>query len=164
MNLNRWQRWLRDLLIFTVIMLAIQWWQARDLPKQIIAPELTGLSLSGQPMALSDWRGQPVLVHFWATWCPICRLEEDSIDSIAEDYPVIAVATSSGTPTEIASYLRKQGVDFPVMLDWSGELAQRWNAHGVPATFVVNSQGEITYATMGYSTELRLRWHLYRAE
>lgn len=164
MTLNRWQRWLRDLLIFAVIMLAIQWWQARDLPKQVVAPDLTGISLSGQPMALSDWHGQPVLVHFWATWCPICRMEEDSIDSIAEDYPVIAVATSSGTPTEIASYLRKQGLNFPVMLDSSGELAQRWNAHGVPATFVVNSQGEITYATMGYSTELRLRWHLYLAE
>ncbi|HCH25332.1 MAG TPA: protein disulfide oxidoreductase [Oceanospirillaceae bacterium] len=164
MKLKKWQRWLRDLLIFAVIMLGIQWWQARNLPQQVTAPELSGISLSGQPMALSDWHGQPVLVHFWATWCPICRMEEDSIDSIAEDYPVIAVATSSGTPTEIATYLLQQGVDFPVMLDRSGELAQRWNAHGVPASFVINSNGEISYATMGYSTQLRLRWHLYLAE
>ena len=164
MTLNRGQRWLRDLLIFAVIMLGIQWWQARDLPKQVAAPDLTGISLSGQPMALSDWHGQPVLVHFWATWCPICRMEEDSIDNIAEDCPMIAVATSSGTPTEIATYLRKQGLNFPVMLDWSGELAKKWNLNGVPATFVINGNGEITYATMGYSTELRLRWHLYLAE
>jgi len=164
MKSNKRQRWLRDLLIFAVIMLGIQWWQARDLPKQVAAPNLAGMSLSGEPMILSNWLGQPVLVHFWATWCPICRMEEGSIASIAKDYPVIAVATSSGTPTEIATYLREQGVSFPVILDESGDIARHWNVNGVPASFVINSSGEISYATMGYSTELGLRWRLYQAE
>jgi thiol-disulfide isomerase/thioredoxin len=160
----KWQRWLRDLGILLLVVVAIQWWQARDLPKEVIAPSLAGAGLVGEPMALSNWQGQPVLVHFWATWCPVCRLEEGSIASIAEDYPVIAVATTSGTADEIQAYLAKQGVSFPVMMDESGDIARHWGVRGVPATFVIDSAGKIDYATMGFSTETGLRIRLALAD
>ena len=161
---SKWQRWLRDLGILLLVVFAIQWWQARDLPKEVIAPSLAGASLVGEPMALSNWKGQPVLVHFWASWCPVCRLEEGSIASIAEDYPVIAVATTSGTADEIQAYLAKQGINFPVMMDESGDIARHWGMRGVPATFVIDSAGKIDYATMGFSTELGLRIRLALAD
>lgn len=164
MKLSRWQRWARDLLIFAVIFYGIQWWQTRDLPKQEMAPALAGFNLAGEPVSLAQYRGKPLLVHFWATWCAICRLQESSIASLAEDYPMIAVATSSGSAAEVKAYLDKQGISLPVMLDTSGDLAKLWHVRGTPTTFVVNSKGEVSYATMGYSSELGLRWRLWRAD
>lgn len=157
-------RWARDIAIFVVIFYGIQWWQTRDLPKQEMAPALAGFNLSGQPISLAQYRGKPLLVHFWATWCSICRLQEGSIASIAEDYPMIAVATSSGSAAEVKAYLDKQGISLPVMLDTSGDLAKRWQVRGTPTSFVVDSEGFVTYATMGYSSELGLRWRLWRAD
>lgn len=159
-----WKSWLRDIAIVVLVFAAVQWWQARDLPKDVVALGLAGSSLTGQPMALGNHQGKPVLVHFWATWCPVCRFQDGSIASIAEDYPVISVATTSGSAAEIQAYLDGEGLDLPVMLDESGDLARRWDVRGVPATFVVDSKGKIDYATIGYSTEVGLRIRLALAD
>lgn len=105
-----------------------------------------------------------MLVHFWASWCPVCRLEQDSIASIAGDRQVITVATTSGTAEEVAAYLAGEGLSMPVLLDEDGEIARRWGVSGVPATFIVNMAGDITHAGMGYSSEPGLRLRLWLAE
>jgi len=156
---RRWTVWLRDIAILILIVAVVQWWQARGMPKGV-APPLAGASLTNAPMALQNHRGKPVLVHFWATWCPICRLEEGSISSIAEDYVVIAVATTSGTASEIQQYLQENDLQMPVLMDESGDLARAWDVRGVPASFIVDSQGNIDYATVGYSSEIGLRLRL----
>lgn len=154
-------RWLRDLLILLALFAAIQWWQARDLVKDA-APPLTGLLIDGTPFQLDPAQG-PYLVHFWATWCPICRLEQDSIDAIARDHPVITVATSSGNAEEMADYMQQNGLTKPVLMDEEGGLARNWGVYGVPATFVVDTDGMIRHASMGYSTGLGLRLRLWLA-
>jgi peroxiredoxin len=154
-------RWLRDLLILLALFAAIQWWQARDLVKDA-APPLTGLLIDGTPFQLDPAQG-PYLVHFWATWCPICRLEQDSIDAIARDHPVITIATSSGTAEEMADYMQQNGLTKPVLMDEEGGLARSWGVYGVPATFVVDTDGMIRHAGMGYSTGLGLRLRLWLA-
>ena len=154
-------RWLRDLLILLALFAAIQWWQARDLVKDA-APPLTGLLIDGTPFQLDPAQG-PYLVHFWATWCPICRLEQDSIDAIARDHPVITVATSSGNAEEMAEYMQQNGLTKPVLMDEEGGLARNWGVYGVPATFVVDTDGMIRHASMGYSTGLGLRLRLWLA-
>ncbi len=159
---RRWFRWLRDILLFLVVLFAIQWWQTRDVVSGP-APSLTGPSLQGQTLSLQDYRGKPVLVHFWATWCPVCRLEDGSIDSMADDLPVLTVATTSGAPQEVRDYLDKEGLNMPVLLDGSGELAREWGVQGVPATFIVDADGQIDYATVGYSSELGLRVRMWLA-
>lgn len=153
--------WARDLLLLLLVFWAIQWWQARDLAAGP-APPLVGHLLDGSPYQLDPAEG-PVLVHFWASWCPVCRLEEDSIASIAADLPTITVATTSGTSDEVAAYLVEQGLTMPVLLDEDGELARRWGVNGVPATFVVDREGKIRHAGKGYSTELGLRLRMWLA-
>ncbi|MBS1219563.1 MAG: redoxin protein, partial [Proteobacteria bacterium] len=78
------------------------------------APALAGELLDGKPVSLAAFAGRPVLVHFWATWCPICRAEQGSIDTLARDVPVITVAMQSGDRDAVVQHLRKEELSFPV--------------------------------------------------
>ena len=158
---RRWLRWLRDIVLLLLVFAGVQWWQARDLA-QGAAPPLNGLLLDGTPWQLESAEG-PQLVHFWASWCPICRLEQDSIASLATDWPVITVATTSGTPDEVDAYLAEHELRMPVLMDEEGHIARQWGVDGVPATFVVDTDGNIRHAAMGYSTEWGLRLRLWLA-
>ena len=158
----RWLRWLRDIVLLILALTALQWWQARDLAKGP-APALVGHLLDGSPYQLVPSEG-PVLVHFWASWCPVCRVEQDSIASIAADRPVMTVATTSGSVEEVAAYLSGEGLEMPVLMDESGEIARSWGISGVPASFIVDSAGNIRHASVGYATETGLRLRLWLAE
>lgn len=149
------------MLVFTVVLL-IQWWQTRNTVSGP-APTLAGLMLSGEALDLKDLRGQPVLVHFWATWCPICRTEDGNIHDLARDYQVLTVATNSGDALEIRRYLDDNKLDFPVMLDESGVLGSGWGVNAVPSSFIIDGSGEIRFVTVGYTTEIGLRTRLWLA-
>ena len=126
-------------------------------------PSLEGTLLGGQPFTMASYQGRPVLLHFWATWCPICKMEENSIAAISEDYPVITVAMNSGNEMEIAAYLEEQGLSFPVLVDEDGAIASRFGVRGVPASFIINSNGKIKFTEVGYTTEWGLRLRLWLA-
>ena len=156
---RRWWRWLRDIGLLVLVFVVIQWWQSRDLVEGP-APPLVGHLLDGSPFQLTATQ-RPVLVHFWATWCPICRLGQDGIASIAADWPAITIATTSGSADEVAGYLREDGLTMPVLLDENGDIARHWGVYGVPATFIVDGDNMIRYAGMGYATEIGLRLRLW---
>ena len=159
---RKWLRWVRDILLVVLAIGAVQWWQKRDLVAGA-APPLAGQLLDGGWVDLQEYRGNPVLVHFWASWCPICRAEEGSIDSIAQDLPVLTVATGSGSEADIRSYLNDNRLAFPVLLDDTGKLARQWGIVGVPTSFVIDPKGQIAFATVGYTTEIGLRLRLWLA-
>ncbi|MBK1723593.1 protein disulfide oxidoreductase [Thiocystis violacea] len=159
----RWRRWALDLALIALIVGGVQWWKARPLVSGE-APPLAGVSLSGAAVALGDYRGQPVLVHFWASWCPVCTLMDGAIDAIAKDHPVITVALQSGSPGELRDVMRAAGQDFPVLPDPDGEIARRWGVAGVPTTFVLDAAGQIRYSTVGASSGPGLRARLWMAD
>ncbi len=125
------------------------------------APALEGVALNGSRVSLSSLLGRPVLVHFWATWCPVCRLEEANIQAVSRHHAVITVATRSGDATELGEYMEERGLDFPVVLDESGFLATRYGVRGVPVSFIVDAGGQIRFVEVGYTTELGLRARLW---
>lgn len=159
---RRGLRWLRDILLFVLILAAVQWWQSRDLVKDQ-APPLAGLLVDGTPYQLDSAGEHPVLVHFWAEWCPVCRLGQDSIDDIAKDHRVITIALSSGPAVEVQAFLDEHALTMPTLIDEQGDIARRWGVFGVPSTFVVDNGGAITHASQGYSTEIGLRLRLWLA-
>lgn len=159
----RWRRWLLELLAIAVILIGIQWWQTRGAPSGP-APVLAGQMLDGSAMNLADERGRPVLVHFWAEWCPICKLEQGSIQSLSADYRVISVATTSGDAAAVRAFMAQEGLSFPVLVDEDGDVGRSWGVTGVPASFVVDAGGQVAYAVVGYTTELGLRFRLWLAE
>jgi peroxiredoxin len=96
-------------------------------------------------------------------WCPICKLEEGNIEALSSDYQVITVAMQSGNDMEINSYLQEQGLSFDTIADPYGEIATQWGVRGVPASFVLDSNGNIRFASVGYSTGVGLRGKLWAA-
>ena len=77
---------------------------------------------------------------------------------------MITVATTSGTADEVSTFLNDQGVSMPVLMDEDGVIARSWGVNGVPAKFVVGTDGRIQSATMGYSTGIGMRLRLWLAD
>ncbi len=158
-----WFRRALNLLLLVALVAGIRVWQHRDMVSGL-APPLKGTLLDGSAYTLPVKPQQPVLVHFWATWCPICRAEQGSIPAIAHEHPgTITIAMQSGSSPEVARYLAAQGVSYPVVNDQDGGLASAWGVHAVPASFVIGTDGEVRFIEVGYTTELGLRARLWLA-
>jgi thiol-disulfide isomerase/thioredoxin len=163
-NLRAWKRWplLRDLAVIAAIVLVVRAYQQRNLPSGL-APALAGADLDGAAVELEDYRGKPVVLHFWATWCGVCKAEQHNLDAVAADLPVLSVASRSGDAAEVAAYVREHEVAPRVVNDPRGALAQRFGVRAFPTTFIVNASGEIEHAEVGYTTELGLRARMWLA-
>lgn len=165
---SRKRVWLRralELAVVIAIIFGVRAWQQRDIVSGI-APSLQGmLLLDGKPLALSpEQAGEPILVHFWATWCPICRTEQGSIEKLsAEHFNVVTVAMQSGTNASVARFMAEQKLGFPVLNDADGTTSAAWGVHAVPASFVVDKDGKIRFVEIGFTTELGLRLRLWLA-
>jgi thiol-disulfide isomerase/thioredoxin len=155
-------RWLRDLAWAVLLYAAVRAYQQRDLPNGH-APALAGMTLDGARVTLDAYQGKPLLVHFWATWCGVCRAEQSSIDAIAQDHAVLSISSQSGSPAQVASYVAEHGMKARVLLDNTSELARRCGVHAFPTTFILNDKGEIMFREVGYTTELGLRARLWLA-
>ena len=158
----RWLWRIVKVLALLVLILGVRAWQQSGTASGQ-APALTGVMLGGKPVALKAFAGQPVLVHFWATWCPICRAEQDSIDALARDVPVITVAMQSGGHETVARYLQQEALHFPVLNDPDGMIASQWGVRAVPASFIVDGAGQIRFVEVGYTTGIGLRLRLWLA-
>jgi len=167
MNLNgkwpkRWLRWSGELLLAVVLLLGVEAWLTRDVPRNVPA-ELAGQSLDGQLFDVSQWHGQSGIIYFWADWCPVCKANRHVITSLAEDKRVMTIAMQSGNREAVAAYMRKEGFSLPVMVDEQGEIARHFHINGVPAALIIDKEGRISHVTRGYTTELGLRFRLWMA-
>ena len=153
--------WLLQILIVVAIVGAVQYWRTRDVASGP-APGLSGVLVDGK---VFRWHtaSRPLLVHFWATWCPICRLQQDTIHELAREENVVTVALSSGTVAEIAGYMREHEIDLPVLSDPLGAVAARWGVVGVPTSFIIDADDTIRFVTSGYTTGPGLRARLWAA-
>lgn len=159
---RRWLRWGIELLIFIVAIAGIRAYLQRDVIRGA-APAIAATTLDGTRFELGAGGGRPTLVHFWASWCPVCRAEEGNIENIARDYRVIAVAMQSGDANEVRAHVQKQDWQVPVIVDTDGTLARQYGVRGVPTSFVVDARGNIRTVEVGYTTEWGLRLRLWWA-
>jgi thiol-disulfide isomerase/thioredoxin len=159
----KWRRIAIQVLIFVAVIAGVRAWQQRDMVSGV-APALQGTTLAGLPYKLPAHPGHPVLVHFWATWCPVCRAEQGSIAAIAHDNPdFISIAMQSGNADEVVSYMREQKITFSAINDQNGRISAAWGVHAVPASFIITPDGQIRFVEVGYTTSLGLRLRLWLA-
>lgn len=152
-----------QLAILLVLVLAAEAFMTRG-SVGVVAPAIEAPTLGGERFSLEQYRGKPAVVHFWATWCPVCELEQGMIDGVADDLPMITVSMQSGRPQEVHAYLAEQGVDYPVVNDERGWIAQQYGVKAVPASFILDGEGRVRFATRGYTTGWGLRIRLWLAD
>jgi len=106
---------------------------------------------------------KPLLIHFWATWCPTCKLEASNINFLAQHYQVITIAVKSGNNYKIKKYLDKHNYNYKVVNDKDGSLSQKFKIAGYPTTFIYNESGKLIFREVGYTSTLGLWLRLWWA-
>lgn len=159
---NKYYRWFAELTLILIVIFSVRLWVQRDIVSGI-APNISAVMLNGQHFDLYKNKDRPLLVHFWATWCPVCKLEQSNIDSISKDKNLITVAMQSGNNDEIAQFMQKEKLAFKVINDESGILSRIYKIKGVPVSFIINKDNKIEFVEVGYTTELGLRLRLWWA-
>ncbi len=109
------------------------------------APEIVLTSTDGQEIRLSDFQGKPVLLNFWATWCPPCRAETPDLQAthreIGDKLVIIGVNMTSQDGGDVEAFLREFGVTYPVVLDPDGTAARAYNILGLPTSVFIDRNG-----------------------
>jgi peroxiredoxin len=122
-------------------------------------------NLDGRPVALSDFKGQPVLVNFWATWCPPCRLEMPEFQRAFEAHQqdglvILAVNEYEDADTVRSFFSDDMGFTYTALLDSEGAVGKAYGAVGLPASFFVAPDGTITAVHRGLMTSDQLENYL----
>lgn len=123
--------------------------------EQTIAPDFTLETLDGEKLALSDFRGQKVLLNFWATWCPPCKAEMPHMQSFYEknidkNIAVIAVNLTSGdNRNKLAPFIDEYGLTFPILLDVTGDIGKQYESFTIPTSYFIDEQGAIVQKIVG---------------
>jgi len=119
-----------------------------------VAPDFSLDLLDGTPFRLSDHLendGRPVLLNLWASWCAPCREEMPALDAAAAEHPdvfFLGVAVEDD-PTAAAAFAEEVGVSYALAIDESERVGRRYPSPGLPATFLISSQGEIVRTVFG---------------
>ena len=150
--------------IFLLASLAGNLWMSRDQYTGPV-PDLVGEALDGRIQRVSFFSPDaPRVLYFFAEWCPICKLQHSVISSVNEREPVLGIAMQSGSTHEVARYVEQQEFEFEVINDAAGDISGRFGVNGVPAVFVIDSNGQIRYSTRGYTSWMGLMTRIWLAE
>ena len=117
------------------------------------APDFTLSQLNGVPLTLSDFRGKPVLLNFWASWCPPCRRELPALQAAYAKYGdnigFVAVDVKQNSDAA-AAFVREMGLTFPVVVDSDGQVSDLiYEVRGIPTTIFVDAQGVVVARHVG---------------
>lgn len=148
-----------EVLFFILLFFALRAYQQHDMVSGP-APDIVAMALDGSQFDLSTSQPKPILVHFWATWCQVCKLEQSSIQALSKDYNVITIAMQSGSDQEVRDYLAAHELDFRVINDQKGEIVGAYGVRAVPASFIIDAQNKISTREVGYTTGWGLRLRL----
>ncbi len=117
------------------------------------APALLLTDMDGVKHDIRDYRGRPVIINFWATWCPPCRRELPSMNRAwkkIKDEGIVMLAVDVGEDEDtIFTFMADYPIDFTVLLDSSGDVTARWPVVGLPTTFVLDRKGRLVYQAIG---------------
>lgn len=123
------------------------------------SPDFVGVDVAtGKTVKLADLRGKPVLLNFWATWCPPCREEMPALDQLSRDFRdkayVIALGADPGESAELLSNYAKQNnlTGLTILRDATGSAARRYGVRAIPTSFFIDAQGVIRDYKLGAMT------------
>lgn len=118
------------------------------------APTVQGKTLDGSPIDLADYRGKPVVLNFWASWCNPCQREIPAIAAFAKDHPELQVigVNYQDNRDDANAFVQKFGVTWPSIVD-DGTIGMQFKVPGLPATFLIDAAGQVVDRALGEVTK-----------
>jgi len=126
-------------------------------------PNINELMINGEQFNSQDFEGKPLLIHFWATWCPTCKAEADNIQRLSKYYDVLTFSVKSGSSDKLTNYMKEREFDYSVVNDEDGEWARRYSIEGYPTTFIYDKNGQLSFSEVGYTSSLGLFFRMWWA-
>jgi thiol-disulfide isomerase/thioredoxin len=122
-----------------------------ELESPVAAPTFSLQTIDGRVYDSGQFRNRVMLLNFWATWCPPCVEELPSLNRLQERYAgdglrIVSVDFRE-TPEQMADFLERVPVSFPVLMDSSGKVALSWRVFSFPSTFILDRRGNIRYSS-----------------
>lgn len=159
----RWKRWLREavvtLLIAAVLLTVVGYVRAPSFEEGFV-PDVNTTTIDGSIADTFRNTEAPVLLHFWAVWCPTCRAEAGNISAVAQDLPVVTVAVKSGSDAEIRHYLQRNDLTFATVNDADARIARRFGITVFPTTLIIH-RGRAVWSETGFTTGWGLRLRMW---
>jgi cytochrome c biogenesis protein CcmG, thiol:disulfide interchange protein DsbE len=130
------------------------------------APDFTSQRLDGSGVRLSQFRGKPVLLNFWATWCAPCQDEMPLIQRASDIYKsqglvVLAVNYQQTNTSSMRAFLRKVNARFPAVFDPAGQIAGAYGVNvGLPVSVFIDRSGTVSFIQLGQMSDAVLQQHL----
>lgn len=138
-------------------------------PKQTKAPDFTVIDGTGKEIKLSAFRGKPVVVNFWASWCPPCRAEMPEFEKVAQEMDgkvvFLMVNMTDGareTEAKAKSFIAEHGFTFSVYYDTKQEAAYAYGITALPTTVFIDSNGDFIHGIRGGINAAELRKQIAR--
>lgn len=144
---------IKFIIVLAIVLNVISYFKSQDLNKDDLIYTSYKLLDNTEYNIPKD---KPTLVHFWATWCPICELEASNIEKISKDYEVITIATQSGSTQEIQNYLKKHNLNFKVVNDEDGFYSRTFNIKAFPTTLIYDENKTLKFSEVGYTSTFGL--------
>lgn len=156
---------LKEIVIYGVVLLVfanlISYLRSPELDRR---PTFAGTLIDGGTATLEEFAGRPLILHFWATWCPTCKMEAPAIDALSKEYQVLTVAVESGDNAEIGAFMQEKGYTFPVLNDRDGTIRRHFKVKAFPTTFILDKNGEVVFTEVGYTSNIGFRIRMKLAE
>jgi len=126
------------------------------------APTTAGVTLKGSEIDLASYRGRPVVLNFFASWCGPCQTEAPQLNAFAYDQSLKAQGAQmigvvfNDADSAAKSFAESQGVTYPLLTDPGGAIANRWGVASPPTTFIVSGDGKVVEELVGPVTAKQL--------
>jgi cytochrome c biogenesis protein CcmG, thiol:disulfide interchange protein DsbE len=130
-----------------------------------VAPDFELTAVVGPPISLSQLRGKPVVLNFWATWCPPCRAEMPYFQAVSDNYAgrVVVIGVDQGEPLEqVAAFANSVGVTYPLALDLDSRISRVYQVHALPTTFFIDRHGIVRELHTGIISQAVLEERIER--
>jgi thiol-disulfide isomerase/thioredoxin len=153
-----------EIAVFAGIIMAVTSWQERHLlATNAIAPAFELGSVDGQPLSLESLRGKKVVLHFWATWCGVCRREFGGLnavqDRLAPDQVLLSIVADADDVAHVRQVMAEEHIRYPVLLG-TPEVLRAFHVDTFPTNYYIDRHGQITSHTIGMSTRWAVRARL----
>jgi len=130
------------------------------------APAFTLADLSGRNVSLTEYRGRKVVLHFFATWCGVCKTELPSVRAVqrglAEDEVLLAIVADAEDPEHVRRFATEHGLTYPILLA-TDEVLRAYAVDRFPTNYYLNGDGSVSTSSTGLSTWLGMRARLLAA-